>query len=223
MVENILPASLQNFALQAEEAEKGKNKVDQNEFLELMITQLKNQNPLDPADSTEFLSQLAQITTATGIEDLKSSFDQFSAILQSSQALEASTLVGRSVMVEGNVFTIGNTNNTTGVVALEGSSDQVTVSITDASGQLIRDINLGQQEGGFVNFTWNGLDNEGNQVKDGTYIFSATAMFGQDPVAQATTIVGNVESVTLTQASEGPLLNLENLGSINLNEVIKIM
>ena len=123
--------------------------------------------------------------------------------MQSSQALQASTLVGRPVMVEGNVFRLGAESNTEGVIALDTASTNLTISITDASGELIREINLGEQDGGFVNFTWDGKDESGNPLSDGVYTFSAIAHIEGEEVAQPTTIIADVESVTLSGGPNG--------------------
>ena len=81
----------------------------QDEFLELMMTQLQNQDPLNPAESGEFLSQIAQFGTVNGITELQQSFSTLASSLQSNQALQASTMVGRSVLVENNILQLGAT------------------------------------------------------------------------------------------------------------------
>ena len=98
----VLPPGLENLTLKSE-PEKSKDDLDQSEFLKLMLTQIKYQDPLKPMEGGEFLSQLAQFGTVSGIAALQSSFDVFASSLQSNQALQASTMVGRTVLVPGNV------------------------------------------------------------------------------------------------------------------------
>ena len=97
-----LPPELAGLELKQPE-KKANDELGQSEFLDLMIAQLQHQDPLNPADSGEFLGQLAQFGTVNGITELQNSFADLATSLQSSQALQASTLVGRNVLIPGNV------------------------------------------------------------------------------------------------------------------------
>jgi flagellar basal-body rod modification protein FlgD len=220
---NSLAASgLEQYAVKQDQ-NKPKDELGQSEFLKLMITQIKHQDPMNPAEGGEFLSQLAQFGTVNGITELQSSFDVLATSLQSSQALQASTMVGRSVLIPGNVGLLENGVELQGAVDLPASSAGLKVLIHDATGQLVRQIDLGTQPPGIARFAWDGFSNSGVAVPAGTYRVSAQAFVGGKAVTQETLIQGKVESVTLGKAGDDSSLNLRGLGTVFLNEVREIL
>ena len=214
-------SALEQFAIKQDD--KPKDELGQSQFLELMITQIKHQDPLNPAEGGEFLSQLAQFGTVNGITELQSSFDVLATTLQSSQALQASTMVGRSVLVPGNVGLYEAGGQMTGAVDLPSSSGELNVYIHDGAGQLVRQINLGTQAAGRVQFSWDGFSNGGQAVAPGTYVVSAQALVDGETVTQDTLIQGKVESVSLGQAGSDSTLNLRGIGAVLMNEVKEIL
>ena len=100
----ILPGALDQFALRETETNRDQGELGQAEFFDLMVTQLKNQDPFKPMESGEFLGQIAQFSTVDGIGGLQRSFESLAGSLQSSQALQASTMVGRSVALPGDTL-----------------------------------------------------------------------------------------------------------------------
>ncbi len=219
---SIAAGGLEQFALKQNQ-DKPRGELGQSEFLKLMVTQIKHQDPLDPAKSGEFLSQLAQFGTVNGITELQSSFDVLASSLQSSQALQASTMVGRSVLVPGNVGLLESGAPLQGAVDLPASSGNLKVFIQDATGQLVRQIDLGPQQAGLVHFSWDGLSNNGQPVATGTYSLSAQAFVNDTAVTQETLIQGKVESVTLGKAGNDSSLNLRGLGTVSMNDVKEIL
>lgn len=223
MVTNsILPPGLENLAINTQSKPSNKDKLGQSEFLELMLVQIQHQDPLNPMSNGEFLSQLAQFGTVNGITELKSSFDQLASFLQSNQALQASTMVGRTVLVESDVVALNAGENIQGAIELEASTGSLTVLVTSSSGQLIKQINLGSQTAGTVRFTWDGINDNGTAAVPGTYKISAQAVIDNESIAQLTFVQAKVDSVTLSQAGTGPLLNLQGLGSIPISQVKEI-
>lgn len=197
-------------------------KLGQDAFLELMMTQLKNQDPFKPMESGEFLSQIAQFSAVTGIQDLQSSFSTLSSALTSNQALQASSLVGRTVLVPRQTALLGEGGSISGTVDLPSSTPDLVLNIHDPSGQLVRRIGLGQQADGQIPFAWDGRNDTGNPVPAGIYQVSATALVGGEPVAVETLTNARVDSVTLGRSGEGITLNLAGLGSLALSEVRQI-
>jgi len=189
----------------------------------LMLVQIQNQDPLNPADSGEFLSQLAQFGTVNGITELNSSFDVLATSLQSSQALQASTMVGRSVLVPGNVGLLETGSELKGAVELPTSGADLKVLIQDATGQLVRQINLGTQAAGTVRFAWDGFSDAGEAVATGTYTVRAQAFVDGEAVTQTTLIQAQVESVTLGRAGNDSVLNLRGLGTVQMNDIREIL
>lgn len=195
----------------------------QEEFLELMMTQLQNQDPLNPAESGEFLSQIAQFGTVNGITELQQSFSSLASSLQSSQALQASTMVGRSVLVENGTLELSGGNAAGFAIDLPQSVPSLQVTISDASGQVVRQFNLGTQSGGLVDLSWDGLDNNGNALQPGSYRINAQAVIDGENQSLSTLVVAPVESVSLARDGGEPTLNVSNIGAIALNSVRRVL
>lgn len=218
---SILSSGLEQFSIQRPEAESSNNELGQNQFLELMLVQLQHQDPLNPMESGDFLAQLAQFGTVEGITGLQESFDSFSSSFQSSSALQASTMVGRSVLISGQEINIDSNNNTLdGAVELNTSTPSLNVQITDSIGRPVKFIELGTQAAGLVKFNWDGLDENGDAVEPGNYFIQAIANVDNTNVAQPTLVSANVDSVTIS--GNNTLLNLEGLGTVALGEVREI-
>lgn len=194
----------------------------QDQFMQLLIAQLKNQDPLQPQENGEFLSQLAQFETAAGIEDLQNSFGKFSSTMQSNSALQASSLVGRHVMAPGGFAQLETGQNVVGQVDLASSTTNLTIEIEDAGGQLVKTIPMGTKGSGEVSFTWDGSDNSGNYLPPGGYRIRATAEIGTEKIAQDVLVSAKVDSVTIGQGGQGLKLNLAGLGSIDFSAVKEI-
>ncbi len=194
----------------------------QDQFMQLLIAQLKNQDPLQPQENGEFLSQLAQFETAAGAEELQQSFDKFSATMQSNSALQASSLVGRNVLAPGGIAQLETGENVVGQVDLSSSTTNLTIEIEDASGQLVKTIPMGTQAAGDVKFTWDGTDQDGNYLPPGGYRIRARADVGTETVAQEVLVSAKVDSVSIGQGGQGIKLNLSGLGSIELSAVKEI-
>ncbi|MEO0973197.1 MAG: flagellar hook assembly protein FlgD [Pseudomonadota bacterium] len=174
------------------------NSVDDAEdsFLTLMLTQLQNQDPVDPIDNGEFLAQLASFETASGIRDLEDSFAVLADALTSSQTLQSASLVGRDVIAETNSAVLREGENVTGRVPLGESADEVTVEITDAGGAIVRQLSLGTQAGS-AEFVWDGLNASGQQMPEGTYTITATGTNGDESFSLPLEIATRVDSVLL--------------------------
>ncbi len=194
----------------------------EDQFMKLLIAQLKNQDPLQPQENGEFLSQLAQFETAAGAAELQESFDEFSSNMQSSSALQASSLVGRSVFAPGGIAQLETGQNVVGQVDLSASTTNLTLEITDAAGQLVKTIPMGTQASGEVDFTWDGTDQDGNSLPSGGYLVQATAVVGSDTIAQEVLVSAKVDSVTIGQGGQGMKLNLAGLGSVDFSSVREI-
>lgn len=219
---SISSSGLEQFAIK-QDKEQSKDELGQSQFLELMLTQIKYQDPLNPSESGEFLSQLAQFGTVNGITELQSSFQSLANSLQSSKALQASTMVGRSVLVPGEIGLLENGESMHGAVELPASSGSLKVQIHDAIGQLVRQIDLGTQAAGIVRFSWDGVSDSGAHVPAGIYSVSAQGNVDGKIVEQKLLIQGKVESVTLGKAGDESTLNLRGLGEVSINDIQEIL
>lgn len=195
---------------------------EQDQFLQLMIAQLKNQDPFKPMENGEFLTQIAQFSTVTGIKDLQKSFEGIATSMQSNQALQASSLVGRKVMVPHSVGALTE-SGLNGAVDLGMDAEHVLVSVRDKAGQLVAKFDLGPRPAGMTNFTWDGRAANGANFPPGTYQVSAEAMNGKTAEAVAAYASSIVESVTIGQGGRGMTLNLTGIGAWNINDIKQVL
>ena len=193
------------------------------DFLTLMLAQLQNQDPTSPVDSNTFLTQLAQLSEVQGITSLNTNFSTLSNSLTSNQALQASSLLGHQAMVNSSTATLAAGATVTGAVNVPQNTAQVTLSISDSSGALVSQINLGAQAAGLANFSWNGTMGNGSQAPAGTYTLTAQYAGATSGSTAATTLVnGTVESVSMGAGLTGLTLNVSGVGSVPFSSVQQI-
>ncbi len=199
------------------------DELGQEQFLELMTAQLKYQDPLKPMENGDFLDQMAQFGTVSGINDLNDNFNSMSASFQSNQALQASTLVGRRVLVPSQTGTLVDGGTLQAAVELSQPANKIVFSVKNSAGQLVNRTELGVQDAGMVDFEWNGLDNNGNAMPAGEYQVEAEVYRGNNVSAGNVLTVVDVESVTLGAGGQDLTLSVSGLGDIDMNQVRKIM
>jgi flagellar basal-body rod modification protein FlgD len=192
----------------------------ENRFLKLLTTQLKNQDPLNPMDNAEVTSQLAQISTVSGIEKLNSTLQTILQGSIDSQTTQAAALVGEAVMVPGNGLVLSSGAGVGGLV-LDTDADAVTVTISDSNGIVQRTLKLGDLEAGLHNFTWDGTTDSGAKAADGNYTIKVEATAGDDKVKTTALNLGVVRSV-ITGAT-GYTLDLGSLGMYTMDDVKQIL
>ena len=222
-IPDFLPPNLQGLAIGSQIPDVDRKKLGQEQFFELMVAQLQNQDPLKPMESSEFLSQVAQFSAVSGIEDMRSSMADLASSMQSNQALQASMLVGREVLVPGNIASLIPGEAYEGVVDLGVSSPQVTLDVFDAAGQHIRQIELGAHAAGPVRFSWDGLNDAGQAAPAGIYSVRANAVIDGQNEAVGTLIRSRVDSVTLGAHPAGLTLNLKDLGPVSFNDIRELL
>lgn len=198
---------------------KSNDALGKDAFLQLLVTQMKNQNPLDPQDNSEFVAQLAQFSSLESMQNLTSTVDTIAANYQSSQALQASSLVGRSVIVSSSSTVVDTIKGMTGTVVVPSSSPMTTVKISDAQGNVVRTIDLGTQTAGNASFTWDGKNESGEVATAGNYSFVATGSLEGTATALATYLPATVNSVTTGVNGAEMTLNLAGGQSVALSKV----
>jgi len=211
---------LSQYALQSQQTKKG-SELGKNEFMELMVAQLNNQNPLEPQDNGEFISQLAQFSSLEEMQKVSGSVDSFATQYRSTQALQASAMVGRSVLVDTDSAPTAADGTLGGVVDLASSTSSLKVSVYNGSGELIRTVDMGQQFAGQVNFEWDGKNSNGEQMPADVYTIKADARYNGNYEQVTTLLSSNVDSVSIAKDG-GITLNLANIGAIPLNQVRQI-
>ena len=190
-------------------------------FLKLLVAQMNNQDPLNPMDNSEVTSQMAQISMVTGLNGLDTTVNQLLTQFASLQSMQAAQLTGRTVLVPGNTMTQASDGSYVGGVTLDSGADTVTVDIKDASGNLVRELQLGQQDGGVVPFSWDGLTTTGATAPAGTYTFSVSATSSGSKVNTTTLMAGQVQGV---RQNNGTLeLILAGGQTVNYSDVQQIL
>jgi flagellar basal-body rod modification protein FlgD len=209
-----------NKGTKEKEEKKDPGSLAMEDFMSLMTSQLKNQDPLKPMESGEFLGQIAAFGTVSGIGDLQKSFDGFSTTMQSNQALQGSSLVGRSVLVPSS---IGNMTAEEGMKGQINVADDVTdlkVGIYNDKGVQVRTIEIGKASG-YTDFTWDGKDDDAEALTPGVYQFKASGTIDGENTQFATGTVAKVESV-LVGGSKGLIMNLGGIGSVLFSKAVEI-
>lgn len=207
------------------EPPKDNNQMNQETFLNLMITQLTHQDPFEPMESGAFLGQMAQFATVSGIGELKESFMLMAQSMQSNQALQAASLVDREVMVPVELATLSEDNEIRGSVDVPYSTSHLEVGVYTLSGELVRTIAMGSQTPGMANFTWDGVSDAGVRAPAGVYEFRAVEKSEQGAgSALEVFMASRVQSVSLGNGRQGGGLTLmvEGLGEIDFAKVRQI-
>jgi flagellar basal-body rod modification protein FlgD len=195
----------------------------QNTFLQLLVTQLQNQDPTNPMDSSQMTSQLAEINTVTGIGQLNTSLSSLSTQLNAGQTSQAALLIGSSVLAPGNSITVASGKTNEFGVQLATAEDNVQVNVVNSAGQVVNTLNLGNQAAGTVPISWSPVDSSGNALPAGTYTLTATGTLSTGAAGTATTLTpGTVESVV--QGTNGaPSLVLSNGNTVPLTSVAAVL
>lgn len=192
----------------------------ENKFLTLLMTQIKNQDPLNPLDNAQVTTQLAQLNTVNGIEKLNSTLSTLLEGYNEAQAMQAAGIIGKNVMVAGNNLPLANGQAVAGA-SLDSKADKVTLTIKDASGKVVQTEELGAKDAGSFYFGWDGKDADGNVMKDGNYTFTVEASAAGKKVTSTAMQIGTVSAVV--RSSNGFLLDLGALGDVALKDVQQIL
>lgn len=189
----------------------------EDRFMKLLVAQMKNQDPLNPMDNAQMTSQIAQINTVGGIQQLNATVQSLLGAFQKLQAQSSTDLAGRSVLVAGSSLQLAG-GKATGGVELGAQADNVSVDIVGADGKVVRSIALGASPAGTRSFAWDGLGNDGQPAADGRYTMRATAMQGNKPVAVQA--LGAQQVLGVETASDGSVrLDLGSAGLHPLSDV----
>ncbi len=216
-IDNI--ASMINTPLQ--QSVNGKNELGQDEFLKLMVTQLQNQDPFKPMEDGQFIAEMAQFGTVSGIDELQKSVDNLASAMVGNQLLDVAPLLGTDVVVQSDIGYFDG-ESMDGGITVDKYSSSVSMKIYSEGGALIDDINLGPQRPGEVKYSWDGKDSEGNLLAAGRYRITASAVADGKVSALSTTVAAHVDSVALGQGGRSPVLQLQGIGEVSLDNVRQI-
>lgn len=190
-------------------------------FLKLLVTQLNNQDPLNPLDNAELTSQLAQMSTVSGIEKLNATLASLVSQSSANQTLQAASLIGRTVLVPGSLVALADGKAAPFGIDFQGAADSVKATVVDAAGNVVRTLDLGAQPEGVKAMTWDGKNDSGVQLADGAYTIKVSATAGGNAVEANALVLSVVDSVA--QNGTGVILNLSNGGTAGLSGVKQIL
>lgn len=185
----------------------------QDRFLKLLVTQLKNQDPLNPMDNAQVTSQMAQINAVTGLEKVNESIKTLGTQMLQLQTMQGAALVGRDVTLPGNTLAIDTDNVGRGVVELPASAN-TTVQVLDGSNNVVATIPMGNQDAGRHAFAFDASKLPTNS----DYTFRVVATSGKQTVQAGTLMLDRVQSVST--GSSGMTLNLARSGSVSASDVV---
>jgi flagellar basal-body rod modification protein FlgD len=193
----------------------------QDRFLKLLVTQLKNQDPLNPMDNAQLTSQLSQISTVSGIEKLNTTMQSLSDSLFASQSMQATSLIGHSIYAEGSRLGFDGSTPAAGGINLAQAADSVKINVVGPSGNVVRQIDLGAQKSGMVGFKWDGMSDGGSSAAPGAYTFTVAAKSGTQTVPTTSLMSGQVSSVTI--GSDGAHAIVKGIGDVSMQQIKQIM
>jgi len=192
----------------------------QEDFFSLLTQQLSYQDPSNPADNDQMIAQMTNFTMAQGITDLNTNFESLASSMTSNSALQASTLVGKQALLESNTLELGKSGEAKGSAVAEEAVDNLTIKVTDASGQLVRTIDMGSQAAGAVRFSWDGNNESGERLPEGEYTITAEGSTNGEFSSLPVATFKNIESVNIN-GSSGIIINTKE-GAVRLTDVAEI-
>jgi flagellar basal-body rod modification protein FlgD len=207
----------------------------QSDFLRLMATQLRSQDPSQPMEPSSFFNQLTQFSLVSGMQGLQTSFNTLASTLQSNANIKPSDLLGHRIMFQSSSALLGpvdastgpgtgtGANTLQGAVGVPANATSVTVQIKDSSGAVVKTIDLGAPSAGTTDFTWNGQGDNGATLPPGKYSISATAIVGGAPQTATTYTSASVEGVSLGANGSPPMIDVGTLGQIPMSSVFEII
>ncbi|MBK6958809.1 MAG: flagellar hook assembly protein FlgD [Nitrosomonas sp.] len=191
----------------------------QDRFLKLLVTQMKNQDPLKPLDNAEVTSQLAQISTVSGIDKLNTTLKLLSSDYEDSQSIEATAMIGRDAFVPGRSIQLEKNAAIAGI-ELAQPVDGLKVTISDSHGVAIRNIDLKAHPAGISKIGWDGETDSGAKAADGEYTFEVSATQGGKDIKVNTLALGSVNSIS--NGEQGTLLDMGKLGLVSLSDIKQV-
>ena len=193
----------------------------QDQFMTLLVAQMKYQDPTNPMNSAEMTSQMAQISTVDGVNKLNGSMNSLLTQMQTNEAYQASSMVGKSVMVPGNTLNLTKGQANFGV-QLSAPASSLKVNVLNAAGQTVNVLTYGAEPAGTVPLSWNGKDASGNQLPDGKYTFQLAANVAGKNVNPTGLTVANVTGILNPTTNTSTQIMLDNNTTTNISNVAQI-
>src|SRR5690554_319700 len=217
---NALNRVLSDYAV-PEQKETPGNELGRDAFLRLLIAQLENQDPTNPQENGEFVAQLAQFSQLEESQKMSIAFESFSSTFQSTQHLQATSLVGRAVHVESSYTQLGESEAISVMAQFDDAVQAASLHVYDQTGTLVDSFELGPQEEGRREFIWTGYDGQDERFPPGVYHFEVTASQGGESGTVPLYLSATVNSVTIENNGK-MTLNLAAIGPRSMADVVQI-
>jgi flagellar basal-body rod modification protein FlgD len=195
--------------------------INQSQFLQLISTQMQNQDPLNPTDPTQFLAQIEGLSEVSSLQSLQTSISGLASGLQGAQVLNGTSLLGHSVLAPGTTATLAAGGSVSGAVSAPSGTGSLTVSVTNSAGSLVDAFNVAPAASGYTSFTWNGNSASGSAAPAGQYTLSVNATVGGTAQSVNPLIYSQVQSVTIDPSTQALDLNTVN-GTVPMSSVVSI-
>lgn len=201
-----------------------KSTMGKEDFLKLLTTQLKYQDPINPQDSTQFTAQLAQFTSLEQLTNINTNIEGLSGTMGTGQTntqyAQAINLLGKSIESSSNTFTVKSGQTSQASFTLSEASSKTAVGIYDAGGNLVRTIDLGALKSGTNSLSWDGKNSKGSTVPDGSYSFKVAATNSKGKTIDVTTSVSG--TVTGIKKSNGTVKIMIGDKSVSLDDISSV-
>ncbi len=204
------------------ESDGSQGMLTQADFFALLTKELANQDPTKPVDNNEMISQMTAFSTTDGVQQLNESFEGFATSMTSSQALQASSLVGRSVLVEENVFGMSEGEAVKGKLVSDKAASNVNIYVENIAGEIIQTVPVGSVPSGGLTFTWDGQTSKGEPAAEGAYRFRIVGLVEGEATEIEAQTYRKVDSVTLAGAGGNIMLNLNGGSAMALADVVEV-
>lgn len=189
--------------------------ISETGFLQLISTQMQNQDPLDPTDPSQFLEQIEGLSEVSSLQSMQTS-------LQSSQLSTSASLIGQTVLAPSDTGTLTSGGQVNGAVAAPSGATSLTVTITDSSGAQVDSFQVTPQSSGLTSFTWNGTTSTGAAAAAGQYDISVTATVNGASQSVTPLVQSQVTSVTIDPSTQALDVNTSN-GTVPFSSVVSIL
>ena len=217
-----LDSILKKLGVNAENKDKASNKdtLGQKDFLTLMTTQLQNQDPFAPMENAEFIAQMAQFSTVTGITEISETLKSMSAELGQFRMATAANLLGSSVLVPGNTARIYSQGEIHGVIDLPSASANTNLIFRDELGEVLHSEELGAQPAGLVGFAWMNIPAE-IRNNNPVVTIDAYADMGGGMESLTPSVFADVMAAAVSQTENTVMLDVEDYGQVRADQVMK--
>lgn len=199
-----------------------KNELGQNEFLKLMLAQLKHQDPFKPLENGEFVAQMAQFSTVAGIESMEESLTNMSESYAGNQLLQASLLIGRTALVPSTEVTLGTDSGIEGHYRLPESTSTLSINVLNAAGELVHHAEHSARSEGLHSFHWDGTLKDGTRAAEGKYTISITYGDSENTQQADVLIENKIASLSLTKGDNAVRLETEEGNLVSLQDIERL-